>query len=259
MPTRQHVQEAIEYAQHVAAPFTQRGEPIDIERIAKSVGVAEVSSAEMNADGFLGRRSDGALVIRHRNGVGKPRTRFTIAHEVAHILLSEVEGKPLTVADTYRRDAAEEKAVNRIAAELLMPVSTLVHELNDRRDEVWNTVFRLARQYRVSSSAMAFRVLELSDLFAVSLRINIDGMGPHLPYTCSEHHRIGLVNGVEFELDRIWREARRKPMHSVAVSVSGKQLQIDCEGNTRSFSTRLGDVQTYWVLGWHPAFPSRGQ
>ncbi len=250
MPDRIHVQESIAYAQRTIKPFVRSGEPVDIEAVARSMGVTEVSGAEMNADGYLGRRSDGALVIRHRNGVGRARTRFTIAHEIAHIILSEVEGKPISTEGKYHRDAGEEKAVNRIAAELLMPASMLVGELDELRHEVWNTVFRLARQYRVSSSAMAFRLLELQPIYAVSLRVNIDGMGPHLPYTCSERHRIQLINGIDFELDRIWREAKRDSKHLIAVSVDGQQFWIECEGNTRSFSTRLGDVQTYWVLGW---------
>lgn len=251
MPSQEHVRQAIEYAQQIVIPFSQPGEPLDIELIARSLGVKEVSGADMNADGYLGRRSDGTLVIRHRNGVGKARTRFTIAHEVAHIILSEVEGKPVSIEGSYRRNPGEEKAVNRIAAELLMPSSLLVEEVREKRTNAWNTVFRLARQYRVSTSAMAFRILELPSLYAVSLRVNIDGMGLHLPYTCSEHQRIHLINGIDYELDRVWRDSKRTSHHILPVIIYGQHLSIECDGNTRSFSTRLGDVQAYWVLGWH--------
>lgn len=250
MPTRKHVQESVEYAQLLIHPFSHRGEPVDIEAVANSMGVDEVSAMEMNADGYLGRRSDGALVIRHRNGVGRARTRFTIAHEIAHIILSEVEGKPIAVNGVYRRDVGEEKAVNRIAAELLMPASLLVEDLCKQRTTVWDSVYRLSRQYRVSSSAMAFRLLELDALYAISLRINIDGMGPHSPYSYSEQHPIRLVNGIDFELDRIWREAKHTKRHTIVVSVNEDRFPIECEGDTHCFSTRLGDVETYWILGW---------
>lgn len=56
---------------------------------------------------------------------------------------------------------------------------------------------------------MAFRLLELESLYAISLRINIDGMGPHSPFSCSEQHFIQLANGAAFELDRIWRDSNR--------------------------------------------------
>jgi hypothetical protein len=108
MPTRKHAQDAIQFAQELVEGRAKRGNPVDIEAVARFMGVEDVSAAEMNADGYLGRRSDGALVIRHRNDVGHTRTRFTIAHKVAHIILSEVEGKPISASGSYRRGIGEE-------------------------------------------------------------------------------------------------------------------------------------------------------
>jgi hypothetical protein len=249
------VQHAIAHARDIVKEFQHASSSVDVVGLAHSLGIDVVEPAEMGPDGYLGRRHDGALVIRYRAQNGGNRNRFTIAHEIAHLLLSKAQGKDIALPDAgYVRDADEETAVNRIAAELLMPVAGVSTELanRERRGEMpsWRMIGALARQYQVSTTAMAFRVLELPGVNAISLRITIDGCGPKFPFDRSEHSPIRLVNGVEYEMERLWCDARKSARHTVPVRINDDIVQLHCEGSVRSTSTRLMTVRQYWVIGW---------
>lgn len=86
------------------------------------------------------------------------RQRFTMAHELGHVVLGHV-----TEGHTPKRDAnfapgsdLDEMAANVFAAELLMP-SNLVRELADYTTSVES----LARRFHVSPSAMSYRLTAL--------------------------------------------------------------------------------------------------
>ncbi|MBB3205520.1 Zn-dependent peptidase ImmA (M78 family) [Rhodopirellula rubra] len=233
--------------------------PIDLHLLAELKGVVDIAPREMKADGYLGVREDGAFVIRHRAGARQTRTRFTIAHEIAHILLAEVEGQSLNRDGNYRRDASEEMAVNRIAAELLIPELIVSREI--RRDfgegrlPRWSFVFHLAKRFNVSCTAMVLRLLELPSINAISFRVSIEGLGQHNPFCSTENKWMRLANGVDYEMDRVWRESRRTNKHQLAIALDGQELTVDCEGELREFATRLGDAKVYWLVGWHvPGF-----
>jgi Zn-dependent peptidase ImmA (M78 family) len=79
-------------------------------------------------------------------------TVFTLAHELAHIWLGESG-----VTDTVRSSARGlERLCNRVAAELLVPMSELI--------KVWTGIIgidRLVAHFRVSRFVIAIRALEL--------------------------------------------------------------------------------------------------
>lgn len=255
MPDQLTVARAIQSAKDFVTPYCRGTSPIDLHHLAALKGVVEISPREMKADGYLGIRPDGAFVIRHRSGAPQTRTRFTIAHEIAHILLAEAEGVPLKRDEKYRRDAAEEMAVNRIAAELLIPESIVSKAIRDDYANGylprWSFVFQLARGFGVSCTAMIFRLLELSSINAVSFRVNIDGLGQHNPFGATEHKRLRLVNGVDYEMDRVWRQSKRTKRHKLEIASDRQKIVVDCEGDLRKFATRLGEAKVYWLVGWH--------
>ena len=103
------------------------------------------------------------------------RQRFTIAHELGHLLLHETRAM---IVDThvYRRDEVssrgtkkEEREANAFAAELLMPadfVEKAVDELIDKQPTITanQLVGRLAVQFEVSEQAMEIRLGNLDIL-----------------------------------------------------------------------------------------------
>jgi Zn-dependent peptidase ImmA (M78 family) len=152
--------------------------PVPVERLARSVG-ALISYQPFDAEdisGLLYRSTDAAPVIGVNSNNSKNRQRFTIAHELGHLLLHE--GHDLILERLVRvnfRDATtstatneEESEANRFAAELLMPKDLLERALQvllaGRPLSDLDFVRRLARRFEVSQQAMEFRLANLGML-----------------------------------------------------------------------------------------------
>jgi Zn-dependent peptidase ImmA (M78 family) len=146
--------------------------PIDVKAIAEAEG------AELVYEGFTGDvsgmllRDKGRTVIAVNESHTDERQRFTIAHELGHMLLHE--GRPLIVDSSIRvnlRDGKSSQATsrqeinaNKFAAQLLMPspllreeVERLVGEKPGITDE--QLVNSLAKLFAVSAQAMTFRLV----------------------------------------------------------------------------------------------------
>jgi Zn-dependent peptidase ImmA (M78 family) len=131
------------------------------------------------------RRPDGSGVIGVNSEHPKTRQRFTIAHEIGHLLLHGEEEfhidekAPLALRDEVSSQAIDPREIeaNQFAAELLMP-DTLVRasvgaliaaEANITAEDA---IERLAREYRVSPLAMTHR---LSNLRIISTEDDVAG------------------------------------------------------------------------------------
>lgn len=149
--------------------------PVEVEKLALMLGVnVQYEPADDNLSGFLLRDFNRHQVLI---GVNKNhhthRQRFTIAHELGHLLLHE--GEKLHVDHRYqiklrdenasKGDSEEEKEANLFAAELLMPVSFIEQDLAQfdaldlSGDENLET---LAQKYEVSIQALTFRLAYLN-------------------------------------------------------------------------------------------------
>lgn len=87
----------------------------------------------------------------------KKRLRFTLAHEIAHVLRSmcgRSHGQSLLSRDD--EDRPEERLCNRIAAEILMPADLLSLSIIKARGKV--NPYKLAREFGVSLTAMRVRL-----------------------------------------------------------------------------------------------------
>jgi Zn-dependent peptidase ImmA (M78 family) len=144
--------------------------PVRLESIAKRLGITiKFEPFEEDISGVLYRDQNATIIgvnsFQHPN-----RQRFTIAHEIGHFVLHEID---VHVDKGYRmvlRDGTSSQAIdaleidaNRFAAELLMPenmvrkdVRELLHDIEDEAG-----LQTLAHRYKVSSQAMAFRVSNL--------------------------------------------------------------------------------------------------
>ena len=145
----------------------------DVKHIAKNQGAIVVEEPNENDfSGFLFRSSDSAPIIGVNSNHAPTRKRFTIAHELGHLLLHPKSGVHVDQAIVQMRDARasagvdeDEMEANRFAAELLMPRNFLEADLealgpiyaDDER-----AIASLARKYRVSPQAMAIRLSTLN-------------------------------------------------------------------------------------------------
>jgi Zn-dependent peptidase ImmA (M78 family) len=149
--------------------------PVDVTKLAEEMGVVvHFEPADDELSGFLLRDVDHYKALIGVNKNHHPnRQRFTIAHELGHLLLHE--GEPLHVDRGMKvnlRDGAssqgtliEEKEANLFAAELLMPAHFIHRDLKERLTlEIESDIDWLADKYEVSAQAMTFRLSYLKYL-----------------------------------------------------------------------------------------------
>jgi len=88
------------------------------------------------------------------------RQRFTIAHELGHVCLSQLAG-PLNyreIAQTGKSSYEEEFLCDLFASALLMPNSAINQYLKREPEITWSTINRIAKDFKVSKSAVLRRV-----------------------------------------------------------------------------------------------------
>jgi Zn-dependent peptidase ImmA (M78 family) len=152
--------------------------PVPIEQIVRDFG-AVISYQPFDADdisGLLYRANDPAPVIGVNSNNARVRQRFTIAHELGHLLLHERQELILerhvhvNFRDATSSTATNEEEIeaNQFAAELLMPHDLLKRNLDslldDRPLSDADLVRRLASRFEASQQAMEFRLASLGML-----------------------------------------------------------------------------------------------
>jgi Zn-dependent peptidase ImmA (M78 family) len=152
--------------------------PVPVERLAREAG-ALISYQPFDAQdisGLLYRAAGADPVIGVNSNNTKERQRFTIAHELGHLLLHDGNGLilerlvRLNFRDATNSTASDEEEIqaNRFAAELLMPRQFITRAvdllLQGRPVSDLELVRRLARRFEVSQSAMEFRLTGLGIL-----------------------------------------------------------------------------------------------
>jgi Zn-dependent peptidase ImmA (M78 family) len=147
--------------------------PIEVEALARSLGIIVVRRRFEDADvsGILFRGDHHVIGV---NGAHAPlRQRFTIAHELGHwalhpgreIILDVPVRVNLRDKTSSMASDLEEIEANAFAATLLMPGQVLRDHLNrlpaSQRREPDTTAIALAKIFKVSTSALNFRLINL--------------------------------------------------------------------------------------------------
>src|SRR5258708_22690641 len=149
-------------------------EPTPVEKIAKELG-AQIRFAPFDEEisGMI-HVKDGAIVIGVNALHHPPRQRFTIAHELGHLVLHKDKitshvhidkGFPAALMRDTRSAAGTdtvEVQANQFASELLVPQALLDKELAgraviDMEDE--KPLEELAKKFKVSKQAIQYKIL----------------------------------------------------------------------------------------------------
>ncbi len=93
--------------------------PVDVRSLAKCLGVNAIEDANLVEDGRL-LRVNGKSRILIRRGLSAERARFTIAHELAHLILSDPSSDLVARRQRIGHDQ-EERFCEDFAADLLLP------------------------------------------------------------------------------------------------------------------------------------------
>lgn len=152
------------------SPVDQRSVPVDLDSIAAALGLKVYMAAfeDPNISGMLildasrvppGVEPGDAGTIFLKRGEYGPRSRFTLAHEIGHVVLGHRNGGVIT--DFYRGRSTgyldpQERDANEFAAELLMP-----REIFTKLWQSSATEEELSLVFGVSATAAAVRAKAL--------------------------------------------------------------------------------------------------
>ncbi len=152
--------------------------PVPVEQIARGLG-AQITYESFDGEisGML-YRDHGTTVIGVNSRHAATRQRFTVAHEIGHLLMHR--GQAVFIDRFVRvnwRDGQsnrEEAQANAFAAELLMPRAFVQEEIEralSRRRVVTPQGLAgvLAKRFEVSAAAMQYRLINLEILDPYSL------------------------------------------------------------------------------------------
>lgn len=163
-------QDAMKQARNVLSKSKVDSAPVPVEALASSQGITVQRvplDDELSGMSFI---KDGLSVIVVNATHHPNRQRFTIAHELGHHVLhanylqNNVHvDKAVLHRNNRSSDGVDQKEIqaNAFAAELLMPTAMMrKYKDVDINDE--HQLSALAKQFRVSTSAMAIRILNLA-------------------------------------------------------------------------------------------------
>jgi Zn-dependent peptidase ImmA (M78 family) len=139
--------------------------PVDPVRIAGKLGVRVYQSAELAGAGLSGvceLSEEGTARIFVNPDEPETRQRFTVAHELGHIVLGHVQRGAQLRDALGRYDTLQlpiETAANRFAAELLMPEEAVEVIF---RSHIFASPTELAQKFGVSVAAMSYRLQDFN-------------------------------------------------------------------------------------------------
>jgi Zn-dependent peptidase ImmA (M78 family) len=162
---------AREQARALVEKLGLKAPPVPVEKLAKALGVRveyNPFDGELSGMAFL---RDGKPVIGVNANHHPNRQRFTIAHELGHILLHRSRLDAAVLIDKNKnfipRDAISaegtdpvEVEANAFASELLMPVKLVRQVLSESTRDLHDDEYliALAKRFRVSLAAFQFRL-----------------------------------------------------------------------------------------------------
>jgi Zn-dependent peptidase ImmA (M78 family) len=226
--------------------------PVDVYRIAEILDY-RVEEAEIRWAGYLAA-GEKSIVIKRSDA--PHRKRFTIAHEIGHVIWRN------TFESTTKRKrlfkdgphSEEERIANKLATELLMPMPEFQAELKGYTYPSFQMATYVARMFDVSFTACVRRITEVPSMLAFMYSYEIFentksqyNIRPKQQYSTQNELRfltppIGVVqNCLEHNLrtNEVWNGNVRFQMGNV-------QVQIPSVGRVSSLSR-----QTYvTLLGW---------
>lgn len=136
--------------------------PVDVETVAKRCGVVVLLWPFDDALSGLAIDSETGPVIGVNESHAPNRQRFSIAHELGHVLLRHLDSFHVDIGSSAEDgnppnyNWRHERGANDFAAALLMPRPMVLGSFAKNQ-----SVAALAREYQVSTLAMGFRLKNL--------------------------------------------------------------------------------------------------
>ena len=133
-PWDQGYELAEEVHEHFDGAF-ERGDRVDVEGLIEALDVhiekLELSDAKVRGVSIAGPQHRPGIFVngRHASNAHEAGRRFTLAHEICHLLFDREQGRALAIASGPWAPRAIEQRANAFAAMLLMPASLVKRTL----------------------------------------------------------------------------------------------------------------------------------
>jgi Zn-dependent peptidase ImmA (M78 family) len=155
--------EVIQRARSIFSGVARSFPPTDLAAAAVNMGVREIRYVPLYIDGRVVQEG-GRYVIEVNSRGPQVRKRFTIAHELGHLILSRSGALGCsTIATRGRRvdksDQREEELCDAVAKELLVPIEW-ARDFAGARDPSFSAIELMAKVCQVSREVAARRLLE---------------------------------------------------------------------------------------------------
>jgi uncharacterized protein DUF955 len=124
-----------------------------LSALARRLGVSRIIEEPLRYEGGVFQLTSGERVIKLKANSTFVRKRFTLAHEIGHLLL----GKP-GLRSSCGEDRDLERACDTIASELLMPTDEAVPFVKQLGKPSPENLRTMASRFEVSLQTAAFRV-----------------------------------------------------------------------------------------------------
>lgn len=143
-----------------AKRFGKENFPKSPEKLAEKLGIEVCYSDLDGCDGWC--LTTGSETIIRINSKNTPvRQRFTLAHELGHLIL----GIPTVIGESYEdmlgSDSEEERQVDDLASELLLPIG-VVRSAIHTPPVIAQDIRKLAKKANVSELATSIRICKLA-------------------------------------------------------------------------------------------------
>jgi Zn-dependent peptidase ImmA (M78 family) len=139
--------------------------PIDLTVIARQFPRLIIKEMELDGEGLFIDLAERGAEIYLKKDANEFRKRFTLAHELGHLVLAESGGHPVGYRNSRRIRSAIESWCNTFAANLLMPKADVLQFL--RKAKLPGLIEALSsgpRAFRVSHQAFRMRACEIAPL-----------------------------------------------------------------------------------------------
>lgn len=211
-----------------AIRITSDSFPNGPEELAKALSVIVSASPLVGVEGWCLRGVN--TIVRVNSSSTKTRQRFTLAHELAHLILGT---EPDVASEPFRSAVREEREADQLASEFLIPDSHLKSYLQDRLPVDAKTIARLANTANVSPLMAACRVVNAAGKLGLKNAAAVFFKGGVEQWRYSN----GLQLGDEIA-QLLWRDAVEQSPNLVRINSD--------DGNTLVGS--IIDAQVYQVL-----------
>jgi Zn-dependent peptidase ImmA (M78 family) len=190
------------------------------EALAKALNVKFVESPLQGVEGWCLR---GKKVIIHINSLSpKSRQRFTLAHELSHLILGTTAD---FVIEPFRSDIQEERMADSLAAELLLPLNRIKILLGEIRPIDGKTLNRIAKKANVSQVMVACRITELYETMNLKGAAVIFFQNRKVLWRVDRKLSISLENSIN--------------LIKLAAEIKPKLVRIDLQDGTHAVATLI--------------------